>query len=273
LSSLGGLTFQRNLLTLISTFIIISEGLIVQVLGIDIGGSGIKGAPVEVHKGKLLAKRVRIATPDPPTAKKVTQVVNDIVQYFDWQGKIGVGFPGIVKDGQIMTAANMHESWVHLHAENLFAERTQCPCTLVNDADAAGLAEMRHGAGKGRKGKVIMLTFGTGIGSALFLDGKLVSNTEFGHLQLHGKIAEARVSDRARTQKRLSWKVWGKRVVEYLAHLELLFSPDLFIIGGGASKDFELFKKSLKALNTEIIPAQHGNTAGILGAAMAGSNE
>jgi polyphosphate glucokinase len=242
-----------------------------QALGIDIGGSGIKGAPVDVYNGKLLAKRVRIATPNPPTAKKVAQVVHDLVQHFNWRGKLGVGFPGIVRDGHILTAANMHESWVHVHAENLFAERTQCACKLINDADAAGLAELHHGAGKGRAGKVIMLTFGTGIGSALFLDGKLVSNTEFGHLQLRGKIAEARASDRARIQKKLSWKVWGKRVAEYLAHLELLFSPDLFIIGGGASKDFELFKKNLKRIHAEIVPAQHGNTAGILGAAMAAS--
>ncbi len=244
-----------------------------QVLGIDIGGSGIKGAPVEVHKGKLLAKRVRLATPDPATAKKVTQMVYDIVQYFDWHGKIGVGFPGIVRDGHILTAANMHESWVNVNAEQLFAKSTQCACKLINDADAAGLAEMRYGAGQGRKGKVILLTFGTGIGSALFLDGKLVSNTEFGHLQLRGKIAEARASDRARAEKRLSWKNWGKRVAEYLAHLELLFSPDLFIMGGGVSKDFDLFIKSLKRINTEIIPAQHGNTAGIVGAAIAASGE
>lgn len=243
------------------------------ILGIDIGGSGIKGAPVEIHKGRLLAKRVRIATPFPPTAKKVTQVVSEIVEHFNWQGKLGVGFPGIVREGHILTAANMNESWVNVHAENLFTERTQCPCTLINDADAAGLAEMHHGAGKGRKGKVLMLTFGTGIGSALFLDGKLVSNTEFGHLQLRGKIAEARASDRARTQKKLSWKVWGKRVAEYLAHLELLFSPDLFIIGGGASKDFDLFRKALKGLHAEIVPAQHGNTAGIVGAAMAAKGE
>ncbi len=244
-----------------------------QALGIDIGGSGIKGAPVDVHKGKLLAKRVRIATPAPPTAKKVTQAVNEIVQYFDWDGKIGVGFPGIVRDGHILTAANMHESWVHVNAEELFTQRTQCVCKLINDADAAGLAEMRHGAGKGHKGKVLLLTFGTGIGSALFLDGQLVSNTEFGHLQLRGKIAEARASDRVRAEKKLSWKIWGKRVAEYLAHLELLFSPDLFIIGGGASKDFDLFKKSLKRIHAEIVPAQHGNTAGILGAAMAASGE
>ena len=243
------------------------------ILGIDIGGSGIKGAPVDVHKGRLLAKRVRIATPFPPTAKKVTQVVNEIVEQFNWHGKLGVGFPGIVRDGHILTAANMHQSWVNVHAENLFTERTQCPCTLINDADAAGLAEMHHGAGKGRKGKVLMLTFGTGIGSALFLDGKLVSNTEFGHLQMRGKIAEARASDRARTQKKLSWKVWGKRVAEYLAHLELLFSPDLFIIGGGASTDCDLFRKALKGLHAEIVPAQHGNTAGIVGAAMAAKEE
>ncbi|NUO78547.1 ROK family protein [candidate division KSB1 bacterium] len=242
-----------------------------QALGIDIGGSGIKGAPVDVHKGKLLAKRVRIATPNPPTAKKVTQAVNEIVQYFNWESKIGVGFPGIVRDGHILTAANMHESWVHVNAEQLFTQRTQCACTLINDADAAGLAEMHHGAGKGHKGKVILLTFGTGIGSALFLDGKLVSNTEFGHLQLRGKIAEARASDRARSEEKLSWKSWGKRVAEYLAHLELLFSPDLFIIGGGASKNFDLFKKSLKRIHAEIVPALHGNSAGIVGAAMAAS--
>lgn len=243
------------------------------ILGVDIGGSGIKGAPVDIRHGKLLAKRVRIATPDPPTAKRVAQVVNEIAKFFDWQGKLGIGFPGIVKEGRILTAANMHESWVHVNAEQLFAARTQCECKLINDADAAGLAEMRHGAGKGRMGKVLMLTFGTGIGSALFLDGKLVSNTEFGHLQLRGKIAEARASDRARAEKKLSWKTWGKRVAEYLAHLELLFSPELFIIGGGASKDFDLFKKSFKRIHAEIVPAQHGNTAGILGAAMAASGE
>ncbi|MFC7715324.1 polyphosphate--glucose phosphotransferase [Nonomuraea recticatena] len=190
------------------------------VLGIDIGGSGIKGAPVDLEKGRLSAERLRIPTPQPAKPDGVAEVVAQIVKHFEWKGPFGVTFPGVVVDDVVRTAANVHHSWVGVDAAQLFGG-----ATVLNDADAAGLAEMRYGEGRGRKGTVLMLTFGTGIGSALFVDGILVPNTELGHLELHGKDAEHRASDRAREDHDLSWDKWAERVEEYLRHVEMLFSP------------------------------------------------
>ena len=237
-------------------------------LGIDIGGTGIKGAPVNVETGELLAERLRIETPHPALPNSVADVVKQIATHFKYQGPAGVTFPAVVKKGVIYTAANVDESWIGTNAGELFSQHTGGPVSVVNDADAAGIAEMRFGAGKDRQGVVIMVTLGTGIGSAVFLDGKLLPNTEFGHLQIRGKDAEKRASEKVREDKDLSWKEWSKRVVEFLEYMERLFSPDLFIIGGGISKKADKFFPYLTT-KTEVIivPAQMRNDAGIIGAA------
>lgn len=238
------------------------------IMGIDIGGSGIKGAPVDVEKGEFLAERERIETPQPSTPARVAEAVVELLKKFDWHGPVGCTFPAIVQHGVIRTAANVDKAWIGTNGEALFREATGCPIRVLNDADAAGVAEMTFGAGRGRKGVVILLTFGTGIGSAIFIDGILLPNTEFGHVELRGKDAEHRAAARIKTEKDLSWKEWGGRVDEYLQYMELLFSPDLFIIGGGVSKKFDKFIPYLHT-QAEIVPAQLQNDAGIVGAAMA----
>lgn len=238
------------------------------VLGIDIGGSGIKGAPVDVEKGVLTAERYRIPTPKPSKPKAVARVVAKIARHFEWDGPIGCTFPAIIKNGVAYSAANVHKSWIGTNGEALIAEMTGCPVLLLNDADAAGIAEMTLGAGKDERGVVIVLTFGTGIGSAIFVNGQLIPNTEFGHMEIRGKDAEDRASDRIRKEKNLSWEKWAKRVNEFLGRMEALFSPDLFIIGGGVSKKHELFFPYLKT-QARIVPAKMLNEAGIIGAAMA----
>ena len=239
-----------------------------EILGIDIGGSGIKGAPVDTERGALLAERQRIPTPQPATPEAVGDCVADVARFFGWSGPIGCTLPSVVKDGVVWSAANIDKSWIGADGRALLQRTTGCSITLLNDADAAGIAEMRFGAGRGRMGVVMMLTFGTGIGSALFLDGKLVPNTELGHMEVRGKDGELRASDRAREEHHLSWKKWAKRVNEYLGRLEALFSPDLFIIGGGVSKNHDKFVPLLRA-RAEIVTAQLLNEAGIVGAALA----
>ncbi|CAG0936178.1 polyphosphate glucokinase [Thermoflexales bacterium] len=240
-----------------------------EILGIDIGGSGIKGAPVDVSTGILTAARFRIPTPDPSTPEAVGKTVAEIVKHFAWQGVVGCTFPAIVQHGVTHSAANVDQGWMHFQAEPFLRQKTGRPLRLVNDADAAGLAEVAFGAAKGVPGTVMVLTFGTGIGSALLLDGKLVPNLELGHLEIRGKDAEKRASDLARAQKDLSWGKWTKRVNEFLARLELYFSPDLFVIGGGVSKNYAKFASYLRAERARIVPAQLLNEAGIVGAAMA----
>ncbi len=237
-------------------------------LGIDIGGSGIKGAPVDIERGVLLAERLRIPTPSPAKPEAVAEVIAELVEHFQWQGAIGCAFPAVIKNGVVMTAANVDKSWIGTDGRTLFERRTGCQVTLLNDADAAGIAEIKFGAGRNRSGLVIMLTLGTGIGSALFMDGLLVPNTELGHLIIRGKGAEKRASSRARTQKKLSWKRWAKRVDEYLRYLEDLLSPELYILGGGISKKHEKFVRHLTA-DTPVVPAEMRNDAGIVGAALA----
>lgn len=238
------------------------------LLGIDIGGSGIKGAPVDVETGQLLAERFRLPTPNPSLPNSVADVVEQIAAHFNYKGPAGVTFPAVVKHGVTYTAANVDPAWIGVNAGEIFSQHIGGPVTVVNDADAAGVAEMRFGAGKNRPGVVIMLTLGTGIGTAIFLDGKLLPNTEFGHLQIRGKDAEKRASDKVREEKELSWKDWADRVNEFLLEMENLFSPDLFIIGGGVSKKADKFFPYLKT-KTEvvIVPAEMRNEAGIIGAA------
>lgn len=239
-----------------------------EILGVDIGGSGIKGALVDIKKGELATDRHRIPTPQPSKPNAVGDVVAEIAHHFKWKGPIGCTFPAIVKRGVVYSAANVDDSWIGTDGEKLFGEKTGCPILLINDADAAGIAEMEFGAGRWQKGVVIVLTFGTGIGSAIFVDGVLVPNTEFGHMEVRGKDAEHRASDKARQDDDLSWKKWANRVNEFLGRMEALFSPDLFIFGGGISKKHH---KYFHYLNTqaEIVPAQLLNEAGIVGAAMA----
>jgi len=236
-------------------------------LGIDIGGSGIKGAVVDTETGQLLAERIRIKTPKNAEPQPVAEVVAQIAQAFDWKDSIGIGFPAPIKAGVAMMAANISEKWVGVNAEQLFSNATGCACKVGNDADVAGLAEMTFGAGKGHTGTVIMITLGTGIGTAIFFNGHLLPNTEFGHLEIKGKDAEARASDAARQREDLSWKKYAKRLNRYLLTMEGLFWPDLFIIGGGISKQHERFIPLL-TLQTPVLPAQFQNEAGIVGAAL-----
>ncbi|EYB68699.1 ROK domain-containing protein [Deinococcus phoenicis] len=239
------------------------------ILGIDIGGSGIKGAPVDTETGKLVAERYRIPTPEGARPDAVKDVVGELVRHFGHQGPVGVTFPGIVQHGKTLSAANVDQDWIGLDADALFTEATGRDVTLINDADAAGLAEAKFGAGAGVAGVVLTLTFGTGIGSALIHDGVLVPNTELGHLWLKGdREAETWASDRARERDDLNWKQWAKRASTYLQHLELLFSPDLFIIGGGVSKKADKWQPHLKPERTPLVPAALQNEAGIVGAAM-----
>jgi polyphosphate glucokinase len=238
-------------------------------LGIDIGGTGIKGAPVDVATGKLLADRQKIPTPRPALPAPVADVVKQLVKVFDWSGPVGITFPGVVTDGVTRTAPNLDRAWVNLDAGRLFDEAVGSPIRLLNDADAAGMAEMTFGAGIGETGTVLMLTFGTGIGSALFSKGVLVPNTEFGHVEIRGTDAEKRASEHAKLLGDLSWGKWAGRVEEYLKHIEALVSPDLIIVGGGISKESEKWVPRLTGIRARIVPASLLNNAGIVGAAMA----
>jgi polyphosphate glucokinase len=238
-----------------------------EILGIDIGGSGIKGAPVETDTGRLTGDRHKILTPQPATPKAVAGVVSQLAEHFGWSGPIGCTLPTVVRHGIVHSAANIDKSWIGVDGERLLRKATGRPVTLLNDADAAGIAEMRFGAGRDRGGVVIILTFGTGIGSGVFVDGHLHPNTELGHLQFMGMDAEHYAAARVREAEKLTYKKWGTRVNEYLEHLEDLFSPDLFVIGGGVSRKMSKFEAYL-TLDTEVLPAQLRNEAGIVGAAL-----
>jgi polyphosphate glucokinase len=242
---------------------------VTHVLGIDIGGTGIKAAPVDTETGQLITERQKIQTPHPATPDAVMDVTARLVQDFRWTGPVGLTFPGVVVDGVVHTAANVDHSWISVDAAKAFEGATKLTATVLNDADAAGAAEMRFGAGKGAGGTVLLLTFGTGIGSALFTDGVLVPNTEFGHIQIRGKDAEKRASELAREERDLSWGDWAGRVDEYLAAVEALLSPGLIIIGGGISRKSEKFLPLLTGLRARVVPAALQNDAGIVGAALA----
>ncbi len=238
------------------------------ILGIDIGGSGIKGAPVDTDTGSLTAERLRIPTPLGAQPQDLAEVVVELVQHFNHQGPIGITFPGVVRHGVTMSAANVDKGWIGLDADLLFSNATGQPVTLLNDADAAGLAEARFGAGRSEHGVAMLLTFGTGIGSALLHGGVLVPNTELGHLWLdNGKEAESWASDRAREQEELKWDKWAKRASKYLQYVEMLFSPDLYIIGGGISKKAEKWQPYIEC-KTPLVTATLQNDAGIVGAAL-----
>lgn len=239
-----------------------------QILGVDIGGSGIKGAIVDTESGELVTERYRIATPHPATPEAVAAVLAQLVLHFGWNGPIGCGFPAAIQQGVARTAANIAQDFIGVNIDQLFSEATQCPCFNVNDADAAGMAEMRFGEGAGQSGVVLLVTIGTGLGTALFIDGKLLPNTELGHIYLSNGIeAEPFASDAARKLEDLGWKSWGNRFNKYLMTMERLFWPELIILGGGASKKFDKFQAQLK-VGVPVKPAGFLNQAGIVGAAL-----
>ncbi len=239
------------------------------VLGIDIGGTGIKGAPVNVETGELTAERARYDTPQPSTPENVAAVVRQMVEHFNWKGPIGCTFPAIVRNGVTLSAANVDKSWLNAPAEQILTDGVGQPLKLLNDADAAGLAEQTFGAAKGQMGKVLVVTLGTGIGTALIVDGKLISNTEFGHL-IYPKdtIAEKYCSGKVKDDLDLKWKDFNPRLNGYLQHLDLLLSPDLVIIGGGISKKHEKFIPEMTGIRFEVVAATLQNDAGIVGAAL-----
>lgn len=239
-----------------------------ELLGIDVGGSGIKGAPVDIRTGELTARRHRIATPGRAKPGPIADVVGAIVKHFDWHGPVGCCFPARIKKGVAKTAANIDPSWIGTNVAELFSDRSGCPFVVLNDADAAAMAEMTFGVGRDRTGVVLLLTFGTGIGSALFVDGTLLPNTEFGHFFLNGMVAEHYASDRVRKEQSLSWEEWAARVQEYLQHLERLLDVDVIILGGGISKPAKSAKYlDLLSTEAELVTAELQNEAGIIGAA------
>ncbi len=231
-----------------------------------------KAAEVDIATGEMVSEKHRIDTPKPASPEAMAEVAAQLTAHFDWTGPIGVGFPGVIQKGVVRTAANLDKSWVDVDGDKVFTQVCGCDVAMINDADAAGLAEVRFGAGKDVPGTVIMLTLGTGIGSAIFTDGKLVRNTEFGHMEIDGKIAENRASSRVKDEKDLSYKKWGHRVEDVLQVMEKLFWPELFILGGGISKNFDEFEEYLDKVHAKIVPAEMLNRAGIVGAALAHSS-
>jgi polyphosphate glucokinase len=237
-------------------------------IGIDFGGSGIKAAPVDLDAGDFAAERERIPTPAASTPEAVAEVMAELVGHFpEATGPVGVTIPGVVRSGVVHSAANIDKSWLGTDADALLTERLGRDVHVVNDADAAGVAELRYGAAKGRTGLVILTTLGTGIGSAILYDGVLVPNFELGHLEIDGQEAEKRAAASIKTAERLSWEEWASRLTTYYRTLEKLFSPDLLVVGGGVSKDADQFLH-LVDIDTEIIPATLRNRAGIIGAAV-----
>jgi len=237
-------------------------------LGIDVGGSGIKGAPVDLNTGEMIADRVRIPTPQPSTPDAVIKVIADIVASFDLpdDAPIGVAFPAPIDHGVVRFIANLDQSWTGVDLLKLLSESTGHQVAVVNDADAAGFAEQRYGAARGKQGSVLVFTLGTGIGSALIVDGVLVPNTELGHLEIAGYDAEYQAADSARERENLSFPQWAERLQKYFDTVEMLLSPDLIVVGGGVSKKYKEFLPLLH-LRAPVIPAKLFNTAGIVGAA------
>lgn len=242
------------------------------IIGIDIGGSGIKGAPVDLGAGRLTTERHKLETPQPATPAAVAAAAAGLAREFPAAIRYGIAVPAVVKNGVAHTAANIDPEWVGCDIGRLFAVALGAPVTVLNDADAAGLAEMRFGAGRDEPGTVVMLTFGTGIGSAVFLDGRLVPNTEFGHMEVNGDEAEHRAAAQVRKNQNLSWGKWAARVSEVLVALENLVWPDLFIVGGGVSRKADKFMPLLEC-RTRVVPAALGNDAGIVGAALAAAGD
>jgi polyphosphate glucokinase len=243
------------------------------VMGIDVGASGIKGGIVDTSTGEMLTERLKVATPMPSTPMAMARAFKELVNMHQWKdGLIGVGFPSIVIDGVALSAANIDAQWIGTNIEKVFGDVTGCPVVAVNDADAAGIAEVQFGVGKDEKGTVILITIGSGLGSAVFTDGHLVRNTEFGHFILKGKVAEHYASDKARQEEKLSWEEWGERFNRYLLHLNRLMSPNVIILGGGTSKKYDKFSAQI-TLNVPIKIANYRNKAGAIGAAIYASQE
>ncbi|OHD53538.1 MAG: polyphosphate glucokinase [Spirochaetes bacterium GWF1_51_8] len=238
-----------------------------KILGIDVGGSGIKGAPVEIAGGKMLTERYRIPTPADAKPDDIAEIIGQIVKYFNWRGPVGIGFPAAIRDGVALTAANIHKSWIGTHIPTLVKRVAGVNSAAINDADAAGLAEMRFGAGQDKSGTVMVITVGTGLGTAMFFNGTLFPNTELGHIEMQGKDAEKYASDFTRKNEELDWADWAGRFNEYLITIEKLFWPRMIIVGGGVSKKHEKFFQYLN-INAELVPAQLRNEAGIIGAAV-----
>ena len=243
-----------------------------KVLGIDIGGTGVKGAIIDTRKGRLLTERHRIPTPQPATPTAVIETVEEMIAEFDWHGPICCGFPAAVKHEIVKTASNIDEAWIGMNAAAQIEKDTGCPTHLVNDVDAAGFAEMKFGAGKKNKGTVLIVAVGTGIGTAIFTKGKLLPNSELGHIKVNGMIGEHYAANSIREREELDWETWGKRLNEYLNALEFLFWPDLIILGGGVSKKFDHYSEYIK-LDAKIVPAYNENNAGMIGAALAAKKE
>ena len=238
-----------------------------EILGIDIGGSGIKGAIVDTATGELKSERIRLVTPQPATPEAVAQTLKELVDQIGYKGPIGCGFPPRVINGEVLTAANIDKSWINVKVEDLFSKVTGQKVFVANDADVAGLAELTFGAVKDYKGPVLFLTIGTGIGSALFINGQMYPNTEFGHIKFKGDIAEHYCSDAVREREELGYKEWGERLNKFLEYIAFLTQPDFIVLGGGVSKKFEKYESKL-TLSTKVVPATTLNLAGIIGAAM-----
>ena len=239
------------------------------VMGIDIGGTGVKAALVDTAAGTMTTERVRLPTPQPATPAAVMTAIQELRRQLQWQGPVGCGFPGLVKSGRVERAPNLDSSWIGYDLAGELRLQLDAPSAAIgNDADAAGLAEFRFGAGRGETGTVMLVTLGTGIGSAVFRDGVLLPDTELGRLELRGKVAEERAAASIRTKKGLSWKKWAKRLDDYLVHVEYLVGVDLFIIGGGISKKPEKFFPYLSGVGCRVEAARLGNAAGIIGAAL-----
>lgn len=239
-----------------------------KVLGIDVGATGIKAALVDVNAGKLITDRIKYPTPKPATPQAIVEVMKQLIKDFKWEGKqVGVGFPAIIKEGVTLSASNISESWLEFPITGFLKKKLKCPVQVINDADAAGIAERAFGEGDDEDGVVILLTLGTGVGSAVFLNGKLLPNTELGQLKHKGGVIEDYAANSARETKDLSYQEWGKELNKALNYIEFIFSPDLFIIGGGISKKFYKYKEFLKT-NAPVTPAKMLNNAGIVGAAM-----
>jgi polyphosphate glucokinase len=242
-------------------------------LGIDFGGTGIKTALLDLDSGELVSRRVRVNTPQPSTPAAVARSIAEIVERASHDNPIpdgipvGIGLPGVIKDGRVMTAANIDKGWIGTSADEVVGAALSRRVYAINDADAAGLAEVRLGAGRNARGTVLLLTLGTGIGSGLFVDGRLVPNTELGHIELNGRDAETRISGAARERRRMRWKAWALEFNEYMARLEAYLWPDLIILGGGVSKVGDRYREYLKS-RAPIVPAHYRNTSGIIGAAL-----
>lgn len=243
------------------------------IVGVDVGASGIKGAVVNIETGELLTERHKLPTPNPATPDAMADTFAELLKILDWKGPVGCGFPAIIKKGVAYSAANIDKSWIGVNVEEIFGKTSGCEVIALNDADAAGIAEMSFGMGKDMQGVVMLITVGSGLGSALFVDGKLVPNTELGHVYLKGQehVAEFRASSAAKKREDLGWKEWGGRLNDYLEHLDRVFSPDRVILGGGISRKYDKYKEYITT-SIDVVPANLRNNAGSIGAALYAAN-